>query len=99
MKATQLLIRASALLLGLLAVAACNNCEKLIQKICNDLGPDDCAYWKQHGGDAKLVPGGRGVNRACGTMMGDAVYQPLLKGQRDMVKAYRAADAAQAKAK
>ncbi len=89
-------VRAVALCLCLTGFAACNNCEKLVEKVCSDLGADDCAYWKQHGGADKLIPGGRGVNRACGMMLGDAVYPPLLKGQRDMVKAYRTADAAKA---
>jgi len=98
MKCAASVIRVSVLLVCLAGVNACNNCEKLVEKVCTDLGPEDCAYWKQQGGDEKLIPGGRKVNRVCGQMTDDVVYQPLLKGQRDMIKAYRAADAAKAKA-
>ena len=70
---------------------------QVFQKMCADLGPDDCAYWKAHGMDAKLIPGGRGVNKACSMMKGDAVYSPMLKGQQNWVKAMRQADAVKAK--
>ena len=86
-----------SLILCLGLFTACHECDDLVQKMCTDLGPEDCAYWKAGGMDQKLIPGGRGVNKFCGMMKGDAVYQPLLKAQRDWVKAMRNADAVRAK--
>ena len=88
----------AAAVVGAIGMAGCNNCEKLVEKVCTDLGPEDCQYWKEHGWDQQLIPGGRGVNRACGSMMSDSVYPPLLAGAKNQVKANRGADAVRAKA-
>ena len=98
MRCRQLLSRAFLLFSCVAGVSACHDCEKLVERMCTDLGPEDCTYWKAHGWDAQLIPQGRGVNKACGTMMSDAVYQPLIKAQKDMVAAYRKVDATKAKA-
>lgn len=82
----------SSLVLGLI-VAGCNNCEKLVEKICTDLGPEDCQVWKAQGLDQQIIPGGRKVNRACGQMMDDAIYSKLVPPARLGVVAYRLAEA------
>jgi hypothetical protein len=65
----------------------CNQCEKLTEQICTELG-EDCALWKELGGPDQAVPGGRGVNRACGTILDtDAAYQGVLSSARGMVYA------------
>ena len=82
MKATLSLVS----LMGLLGLG-CNNCEKLTESLCKDLG-EDCASWKQAGGPEKVIPAGRGVNRACGSMLDtEAAYQGLLQGARGMAVA------------
>lgn len=78
---------------GVVAVAAlmalsagCNNCEKLTEKICSDLGADDCAVWKEIDGPAKVVPQGRKPNRACGNILEtELAYDGLLNGAKGTV--------------
>ena len=68
--------------MGFLA-SGCNNCEKLTERLCQDLGPEDCASWREAGGPDRLIPSGRGVNKACGMIMDiDASYQGGLQGAR-----------------
>ena len=77
-----------ALILALGFAAGCNNCEKLTESICNDLGEADCATWKSLGGPDKVVPGGRGVDRACSMMRSNKdSYNGLLLGARSLVVA------------
>jgi len=62
--------RAAALLALLSLLAGCNNCEKLTERVCSELG-DDCALWKEIGGPDDIIPGGAKVNRACGEYLDD----------------------------
>jgi hypothetical protein len=81
----------SRFLMVVLAVASlygCNNCEKMTESICKDLGAEDCATWKAIGGPERAIPGGRKVNRACGTIMDNEVaYKGLVKSARGLVLA------------
>jgi hypothetical protein len=81
-------------------LTGCNNCEKLTEALCKDLG-DDCASWKAAGGPDMVIPGGRGVNKACGMMLdSDKGYKGILLGARgtavahDLKKAVAAKDTA-----
>lgn len=49
-------------------LAGCNQCEKLTEKVCAELG-NDCALWKELGGPDQITPQGRKVNRACGEIL------------------------------
>ena len=61
--------------LGLLsAQLGCNNCEKLEEKMCADLG-SDCEQWKELGKPG--IPEGRGANKMCGNALDDDVYPGL----------------------
>ena len=72
--------------LGLAALSGCNNCEKMTESVCKDLGAEDCASWKATGGPEKVIPGGRKVNKACGMMMdNEAAYKGIVKSARLMV--------------
>jgi hypothetical protein len=51
-----------------LCFSGCNNCEKLTEKVCAELGKD-CELWKEIGGPDQITPQGRKVNRACGTIL------------------------------
>ena len=86
-----IIVVAGTLLLSSLCLVGCNNCENMIEKMCSDLGTEDCAYWKQRGWDRELIPGGRGVTKACGMMMGDNVYPKLLASQKNLIKVNREA--------
>jgi hypothetical protein len=88
----------AAAALFVLAVAGCNNCEKMVEKVCGDLGPDDCAVWKRNGLDKSFIPTGRGTNSTCGRMMSGSAYEGLIKGARQQVAAARNAEKAKAKA-
>jgi hypothetical protein len=80
------LLRNLLLSVGALLLTGCNNCEKLTDAICKDLGAEDCATWKASGGPDQILPSGRKVNKACGTFLGnDAVYQGLVKTARGQV--------------
>lgn len=85
--------------LGSFALAGCaDNCPKLQEKVCTDLGPEDCAVWKGVGAHEDMIPkGGRGISRACGMMMNEPAYTPLLGGARATATAHK--NAAKAKAK
>jgi hypothetical protein len=82
--------------LALFTFGGCNNCEKMTEKLCSDLGAEDCALWKKSGFDQSLMPGGRKVNSACGTMMSDAVYPKVLQGARQQVAALHKIEKAKA---
>src|SRR6187431_192679 len=64
-----------------LLVAGCHNCEKLAERMCTDLGPEDCAAWREAGGPEAFIPHGSRPNKTCGMIMDiDASYQGLLNG-------------------
>jgi hypothetical protein len=46
-----------------------------------------------------MIPSGRGVNKACGMMLGDNVYPELIKAARNTVKVNREGDAIKEKYK
>jgi hypothetical protein len=74
---------ALALASVLLLASGCNNCEKLTDRLCKDLGPEDCASWREAGGPDSVIPRGSGVNKTCGMIMDiDASYQGFLQGAR-----------------
>jgi hypothetical protein len=65
----------------------CNQCEKMTNQICVELG-DDCELWKEIGGPEEAVPGGRGVNRACGNIMdNELAWEGTLNSHRGRVYA------------
>lgn len=64
--------------------SGCNNCEKLTEKVCSDLG-EDCALWKELEGPDKAIPGGRRVNRACGERMEGLPYDSILSSAKGLV--------------
>jgi hypothetical protein len=83
-------MKSSLLGVGLLALAStalggCNACEKLEEKICGDLGADDCAIWKEADGPKSLY-GGRRENRACTNMLAGPAYDGMLKGAQAVVE-------------
>ncbi len=69
--ATRQLLALTAMILGaVVGLGACNNCEKLCDKVCSELG-EDCELWKEIGGPEQITPQGRKVNRACGDVLGN----------------------------
>ena len=78
-----------------LMISGCNNCERLSESVCKDLGPEDCATWKELGGPESVTPGGRKPNKACGEMASnEQVYKGLVLKSRSTVLAHRLTEAA-----
>ena len=55
---------ATAVLAAAWLLSGCNNCEALAESVCSEIGPDDCALWKEAKGPESLA-GGRRSGRAC----------------------------------
>jgi hypothetical protein len=73
-------------LLGLvLGLGGCNNCEKLTEKVCAELGKD-CELWKEIGGPDQITPQGRKVNRACGDVLdNELAFEGIVNSARGSV--------------
>lgn len=76
----------SSLFAALVAVGllvGCNNCEKLTDAVCKELGAEDCATWKAAGGPENVIPGGKRSNKACGLIADNEVsIKGLIKSAR-----------------
>ena len=80
-----------------LMTAGCNQCERLVETMCKDLGAEDCATWKQIGGPENVIPGGRRPGNACGAMASnEKAYKALLLSARGTVLAHRLTEASKA---
>src|SRR5688572_8911211 len=73
---------AMVLLCGL---AACNNCEKLVDKVCGDLGADDCAIWKELDGPENVASEGRRQNDRCGDVLEGVAYDSAVLAAQSLV--------------
>jgi len=73
----------------------CNQCEKLTETVCKDLGPEDCATWKEVGGPERVIPEGRKSGKVCGQMASnEQAYKGLVLGARSTVLTHRLTEAA-----
>ena len=95
------LLAVAFLAFGAMSLAGCHACEDLTEKICADLGPEDCKLYKEGGLAEKMLPStaGRGRNKACSAMASEPAYSGVLTGAKQAVAAQKAAEAAAAKAK
>lgn len=83
--------------LGLLALSGCNNCEALEQKICEDLGAEDCELWKKANGPATLTSGNRSGRGCFNARFNPMQYGPYLTGAKAVAESMRKAQAASAR--
>jgi hypothetical protein len=74
----------SGILCLLVGVAGCDPCGQLEEKICNDLGEEDCKAWREAGGPDSLRSGKR-AKRSCTNALGN--YEPHLTGAKAIAKA------------
>jgi len=75
-----------AVVLSLICVlAACNNCEKLVDKVCGDLGADDCEIWKELDGPENVASKGRRQNDRCGDVLEGIPYESAIVAARSLV--------------
>lgn len=87
-------------------LSGCDKCGKLDERMCADLGSEDCAVWKEGGmtftDQAEQSPGGGrrgGIKRllfgagssVCDAASNDAVYPQILSGTKQAVVGLRAA--------
>ncbi len=91
-----------------LALSGCNVCQDVDAKVCADLGPQDCALWKEKGFDFVTRAEEEGPRRrqflrdlvfgkgssTCQSATHDAVYPQMLAGFKAQVAAARASDEA-----
>lgn len=94
-------------------LSGCDSCGKLDERMCADLGAEDCAVWKENGmtftDQAEQSPGGgrrSGLKRmlfgsgsdVCNAASNDAAYPQILAGTKQAVAGMRAANKAKAAA-
>jgi hypothetical protein len=72
-------------LLFVVGLAGCNNCEKLVDKLCSDLGPEDCEIWKELDGPDTAASKGRRQNDRCGAVLEELPYESALIAARGLV--------------
>ena len=92
--------------LGLWAISACalwltgcNNCASLIDDICSELGPADCALWKEAKGPEMLTSGSRPERFCFNQRFRPGSTGIFVSGARQVAEAMKKAKAAQEKAK
>ncbi len=98
------LLRSSATLLLLGIVAGCDVCADLDERMCKDLGAEDCALWKENKltfSDQSSSSGGRrGALKSllfgdgsgvCSSAGNDAVYPQMVSSMKQAVAALRQA--------
>ncbi|WP_155798210.1 hypothetical protein [Sorangium cellulosum] len=89
---------------GALAMG-CNVCEDLDARMCEDLGAEDCALWREKGmnfvAQAKSRPRRMlkdalfgADSQTCQSAGSDAVYSQILQATKTQVAAYRKAQQA-----
>ena len=79
------------------SITGCNNCEVLEEKLCEDLGAEDCRLWKEANGPKALTMGSR-PNRGCfNARFNPMQYSPYLAGAKAIADSMRKAQATSAK--
>lgn len=73
------------LLLG--ASGGCSPCESLEQKICDDLGEENCTIWRENGRTA--LPDGRRAFKMCVNAYFGPTYSAILTGARASAEAMK----------
>jgi len=72
--------------LAVAALSGCNQCEKMTESVCKDLGAEDCASWQAIDGPNKVIPGAKRPNKACGAVLdNEAAYKGVVKTARLMI--------------
>ncbi len=77
----------ASLVLALLP--SCNNCQALEEKICEDLGAEDCQLWKEGKGPETLFTGRRSGRSCFNARFNPMQYDPYLTGAKAMADAMR----------
>ncbi len=79
----------SALLFTVFASVGCGKvCDQLENKICTDLGPEDCVIWKEDLGGLESIRSGRKADKNCGNMMMMG-YDTMLANYKPAIEAIK----------
>lgn len=76
-------------MLSSIAVLACNPCKNLEDKMCADLGAEDCAIWRAPPLDRLGVGRGHMNAQMCSNAMDEPTYGQLLDAARKAVAAQK----------
>lgn len=77
----------ASIVLGVLALLpGCGACERLSDKICGELGAEDCAIWREAKGDETIV---NSRTKTCVNASFGSSYDVYLNGARITVKAMK----------
>lgn len=88
-----------AILACALWLNGCNNCATLIDDICTELGPADCALWKEAKGPDMLTSGSRPERFCMNQRFRPGATGIFVAGARKTAEAMRKAKEAQEKAR
>ena len=87
-----MIAKLGAAFVAALVFSGCNQCESLEEKLCGDLGAEDCKVWRESNGP-DILYSGRRSNRFCFNARWTG-YDPLLQGARAHASAMKAAQQA-----
>lgn len=79
---------ALGLFLGAL-LPACDNCAALEEKLCEDLGAEDCKIWREGKGPEALLSGRRASRGCFNARFNPMQYGPHMTGAKAMVEAMK----------
>ena len=83
----------------LVCLSGCNNCDALIENVCAEVGPDDCALWKEAKGPDMLTSGSRPERFCRNQRFRPGSTAVFASAARQTATAMRKAKAAQEKVK
>lgn len=84
-----MIAKLGAAIVAVVVFSGCNQCEALEEKLCDDLGAEDCKIWRESNG-TDILYSGRRSNRFCFNARFTG-YDPLLQGARAHAAAMKAA--------
>lgn len=77
---------AAAAALFIVAFAACDPCEDLEAKICQDLGADDCAIWASPPVDKAGIGSETMTSESCANTQTGPTYERMVSAARTAVE-------------
>jgi hypothetical protein len=80
-------------------LSGCNNCATLIDNVCEELGPADCALWKEAKGPEMMTSGTRPERFCLNQRFRPGSTAVFVSAGRKIADAMRKGKAAQEKAK
>ena len=85
----------ASLLVASTAVVGCRPCEELEARICQDLGPEDCARWKAPPLDRTGLGSDRMSSEMCSNNLAEPKYSRIFDIARGLVESSKNLEKAQ----